>query len=131
MLVWRYGVLAAVIAAVINAIIWLIARALGVSFRVQPPGQTESTVNLLRVILITLVPILLAVGLYVLLQRVTRRPFLVFLVIALVVFVLSLLPPLSAADETGTHVALILMHIVATLAVLAGVYRFEQQRTRL
>lgn len=131
MLVWRYGVLAAVIAAVINAIIWLIARALGVSFRVQPPGQTESTVNLLRVILITLVPILLAVGLYVLLQRVTRRPFLVFLVIALVVFVLSLLPPLSAADETGTQVALILMHIVATLAVLAGVYRFEQQRTRL
>ncbi len=131
MLVWRYGVLAAVIAAVINAIIWLIARALGVSFRVQPPGQTESTVNLLRVILITLVPILLAVGLYVLLQRVTRRPFLVFLIIALVVFVLSLLPPLSAADETGTQVALILMHIVATLAVLAGVYRFEQQRTRL
>jgi len=131
MLVWRYGVLAAVIAAVINAIIWLIARALGVSFRVQPPGQTESTVNLLRVILITLVPILLGVGVYVLLHRVTRRPFLVFLVIALLIFVLSLLPPLSAADETGTQVALILMHIVATLAVLAGVYRFEQQRTRL
>ena len=131
MLVWRYGVLAAVIAAVINAIIWLIARALGVSFRVQPPGQTESTVNLLRVILITLVPILLGVGVYVLLHRLTRRPFLVFLIIALVVFVLSLLPPLSAADETGTQVALILMHIVATLAVLAGVYRFEQQRTRL
>ncbi len=131
MLVWRYGVLAAVIAAVINAIIWLIARALGVSFRVQPPGQTESIVNLLAVILITIVPILLGVGVYVLLHRVTRRPFLVFLIIALVVFVLSLLPPLSAADETGTQVALILMHIVATLAVLAGVYRFEQQRTRL
>lgn len=131
MLVWRYGVLAAVIAAVINAIIWLIARALGVSFRVQPPGQTESTVNLLAVILITIVPILLGVGVYVLLHRVTRRPFLVFLIIALVVFVLSLLPPLSAADETGTQVTLILMHIVATLAVLAGVYRFEQQRTRL
>jgi len=131
MLVWRYGVLAAVIAAVINAIIWLIARALGVSFRVQPPGQTESTVNLLAVILITIVPILLGVGVYVLLHRLTRRPFLVFLIIALVVFVLSLLPPLSAADETGTQVALILMRIVATLAVLAGVYRFEQQRTRL
>lgn len=131
MLVWRYGVLAAVIAAVINAIIWLIARALGVSFRVQPPGQTESTVNLLRVILITIVPSLLGVGVYVLLHRVTRRPFLVFLIIALVVFVLSLLLPLSAADEAGTQVALIPMHIVATLAVLAGVYRFEQQRTRL
>ncbi|MCS7257490.1 MAG: DUF6069 family protein [Thermomicrobium sp.] len=131
MLVWRYGVLAAVIAAVINAIIWLIARALGVSFRVQPPGQTESTVNLLAVILITIVPILLGVGVYVLLHRVTRRPFLVFLIIALVVFVLSLLLPLSAADETGTQVTRILMHIVATLAVLAGVYRFEQQRTRL
>jgi len=131
MLVWRYGVLAAVIAAVINAIIWLIARALGVSFRVQPPGQTESIVNLLAVILITIVPILLGVGVYVLLHRLTRRPFLVFLIIALVVFVLSLLPPLSAADETGTQVALILMRIVATLAVLAGVYRFEQQRTRL
>ena len=131
MLVWRYGVLAAVIAAVINAIIWLIARALGVSFRVQPPGQTESTVNLLAVILITIVPILLGVGVYVLLHRLSRRPFLVFLIIALVVFVLSLLPPLSAADETGTQVALILMRIVATLAVLAGVYRFEQQRTRL
>lgn len=131
MLVWRYGVLAAVIAAVINAIIWLIARALGVSFRVQPPGQTESTVNLLAVILTTIVPSLLGVGVYVLLHHVTRRPFLVFLIIALVVFVLSLLLPLSAADETGTQVALILMHIVATLAVLAGVYRFEQQRTRL
>lgn len=131
MLVWRYGVLAAVIAAVINAIIWLIARALGVSFRVQPPGQTESTVNLLAVILTTIVPSLLGLGVYVLLHRVTRRPFLVFLIIALVVFVLSLLLPLSAADETGTQVTLILMHIVATLAVLAGIYRFEQQRTRL
>ncbi|MCX2728194.1 DUF6069 family protein [Thermomicrobium sp. 4228-Ro] len=131
MLIWRSGVLAAVIAAIINAFLWLIARAVGVSLRVQPPGQTESEVGLPQVVVLTVVPILVGTAFYSFLRRRTQRPFLLFLILAALVFVVLLVPPFAATERPGTRFLLILMHVVATLAVLAGVYRFEQQRSRL
>ncbi len=127
----RYGVIAAVAAALVNALLWFIARAVGVSLRVQPPGQPETEVALLAVVLLTAVPVLLGAGVYALLRRWSRRPFLIFLVLALLVFALLLVPPFAATERPGTRFLLILMHVVATVAVLLGIYRAERQRTRL
>lgn len=127
----RYGILAAAMAALVNAVLWIIARAVGVSLRVQPPGEPESEVSLLAVVILTAVPIVLGTGVYALLRRWSRRPFLIFLVLALLVFALLLVPPFAATERPGTRFLLILMHVVATVAVLLGIYRAERRRARL
>jgi hypothetical protein len=131
MLLLRYGVVAAVLAAIVNAVLWAIARAVGVSLRVQPPGQPESEIGLPQVVILTIVPLLAGTAFYALLRRWTRRPFLIFFIVALVVFAVLLVPPFAATERPGTRFLLILMHVVATLAILAGLYQFERRRVRL
>lgn len=130
MLIWRYGILATLVAAILNAALWGLARALGVSLQVQPPGQPEAIVGLPRAILLTVIPLLVGTAFYTLLRRWTRRPFLTFLILALLIFVILLIPPFAATEHAGTRFVLILMHIVATAALLAGLYRAEVRRAR-
>lgn len=130
MVFWRYGVLATVVAAILNAALWGLARAVGVSLQVQPPGQPETTIGLPQVLLLTVVPLLLGTAFYTLLRRWTRRPFLIFLILALLIFAVLLVPPFAATERAGTRFVLILMHVVATAALLAGLYRAELQRAR-
>lgn len=130
MLIWRHGILATIIAAILNAALWGLARAVGVSLQVQPPGQPETVVGLPRVILLTVLPLLVGTAFYTLLRRWTRRPFLIFLVLSLLIFAILLVPPFAATERAGTRFVLILMHIVATAALLAGLYRAEVRRAR-
>ena len=131
MLLLRYGLVAAVLAAIVNAALWAIARAVGVSLRVQPPGQPETEIGLPQVVILTVAPLLIGTGFYGLLRRWSRRPFLIFVIVALLVFAVLLVPPFAATDRPGTRFLLILMHVVATLAILAGLYQSERQRARL
>ncbi|MCS7051072.1 MAG: DUF6069 family protein [Dehalococcoidia bacterium] len=131
MLVWRYGILATVVAAVLNAALWAIARAVGVSLRVQPPGQPETEVGLPQVVFLTVVPMLIGTAFYTLLRRWARRALLIFTVLAALVFAVLLVPPFAATERAGTRFLLVLMHVVATVAILAGLYRAELGRTRL
>ncbi len=131
MLLLRYGLVAAVLAALVNAVLWGIARAVGVSLRVQPPGQPETEIGLPQVVILTVAPLLIGTGFYGLLRRWSRRPFLIFVILALLVFAVLLVPPFAATDRPGTRFLLILMHVVATLAILAGLYQFERQRAQL
>lgn len=130
MLIWRYGILATLVAAILNAALWGLARALGVSLQVQPPGQPPAIVGLPQVILLTVIPLLVGTAFYTLLRRWTRRPFLTFLILALLIFVILLIPPFAATERAGTRFVLILMHLVATAALLAGLYRAEVRRAR-
>jgi quinol-cytochrome oxidoreductase complex cytochrome b subunit len=107
MLLLRYGVSAAVLAAIVNAVLWA------------------------QVVILTVVPLLAGTVFYALLRRWTRRPFLIFFIVALVVFAVLLVPPFAATERPGTRFLLILMHVVATLAILAGLYQFERRRVRL
>ncbi len=129
-LLW-YGLVATVLAALVNAVLWGIARAVGVSLRVQPPGQPETEIGLPQVVILTVAPLLIGTGFYGLLRRWSRRPFLIFVILALLVFAVLLVPPFAATDRPGTRFLLILMHVVATLAILAGLYQFERQRAQL
>ncbi|MFN3337256.1 MAG: DUF6069 family protein, partial [Thermomicrobium sp.] len=83
MLIWRYGILATAVAAILNAALWGLARAVGVSLQVQPPGQPQAVVGLPQVIFLTAIPLLVGTAGYMLLRRWSRRPFLTFLVLAL------------------------------------------------
>lgn len=123
---WQAGVLGAAVAAVLNAVIYVTARALGTSFVVQPPNRDPSEVSIGAVILITILPLLAATLVYGMLRRLTRRAFRMFIVLAAVVFLVMLIPPLGAARELSTAVALTLMHAVATAAILGALALFER-----
>lgn len=127
---WQAGVLAAVFGAFLNLGIYLIARALGTSFVVQPPGREPAEVSAAGVVLITVVPLLVGAAVYGALRKVTRRPFPAFAVLAAVVFLLSLVPPLTAALRVSTAIVLILMHVVATAVLLVTLYVYERSTFR-
>lgn len=76
MVVVRATVVAAILASLLNAGLWALARAVGISFVVQPPGQLAQEVTVGRVVLLTAVPILLGGAVYSFLRRRLRRAFL-------------------------------------------------------
>ncbi len=123
---WRAGSLAAAIAAVVNVVVYVAARALGTPFVVEPPNQDPSEISASGVIILSIVPLVIATGIYGLLRRFTQKPLRVFLLLALVVFLLLLIPPLGAAREPSTAVVLILMHVVATSSILGALALFER-----
>jgi hypothetical protein len=100
-------------------LVYVLARLAGADLVVAPPGQPTGTVNAVSVVMITLVSGVGALLLALLLRRVVpRRARLVFLVLALIVFALSLMGPLGAARETATAVALSIMHVVVAAAIV-------------
>ncbi len=123
---WQAGSLAAVIAAVVNVAVYVAARALGTPFVVQPPNRDPSEISAGGVIVFSLVPLMIATGIYGLLRRFTRRPLRVFLLLAVIVFLLLLIPPLVTAQDAATAAALILMHVVATVAILVPLALLER-----
>ncbi|MCM8749622.1 DUF6069 family protein [Thermomicrobiaceae bacterium CFH 74404] len=123
---WHAGVLAAIVAVALNVVIYLSADALGASFVVQPPNREPSEVTAGGVVVLTAVPLIIATVVYGVLRRFTRQAFRVFVVLALVVFLILLIPPLGAAPELSTAAALILMHVVATGSILGALALFER-----
>lgn len=116
---WRAGVLAAVAAAVVNVVVFLLARAAGAmpADVLNPMGQP---VGLGSTLLLTLLPPLAAAGLLGLLARLTRRAVPIFLVVAALVFAVMAMSPIGLPGApAGMIAALELMHlVVAVPAVL-------------
>jgi hypothetical protein len=114
------GALAAAAGAtVLNILLFFVGRSLGAF----PPTlliQGEPFA-LLPVVMLSFFPPLLAAALFVLLARFVARPKRIFLVIALIVFVLMFFTPFSIPNvPTVTIVVLELMHVVvAAVAVWA------------
>ena len=115
----RAGLTAGVIAALINAVIYFVTRAiLGGPLLVDTP-VTES-VDLIPIILFSIVPALVAGVLYWLLDRFLKNPNPAFLIIAAVVFVVFAINPITAALSPVTGWALEIMHgVVAVPTVIA------------
>lgn len=126
MRLWHAGLLAAVVAAVVNAGGYALARSLGVSFVVAPPGRDPAEISAAGVVALSAAPLLSATAVYGLLRRLTRQVLRAFTWLAVMVFVLMLIPPLLAAQDAATAAALILMHVVATAAILVSLALFER-----
>lgn len=122
---FRHALLATGLAVLANASLYGLARALGVPFRVVPPGQAPQEVNLASVVLFTAVPMLLGFALYLPLRRRNPRAFSLFVGLALLAFLLLLPPPLVAAPRPDTRAALLLLHVPPVGAYLWGLRRME------
>lgn len=121
---WLAGIIAAVVATIVNTIIYGIARAadwLPQDIIVESPVG-EDPILLQAVIFATVIPILLAAVLYFILARTTAQPIRILWIVGIVVLVLSFIQPFTIEDAPADMiVTLEVMHIVAALVGL-GVF---------
>lgn len=114
--VWRAGLVAAVAAAVVNTLVWLVGQATPAEWDVVQQGATMSVLFFLPAFASVLGIGVGTVGLWLL--RRFSWGLTVWTVLAVVVGVGSMVSPLQAATDTWTGVLLALMHVVVLLAAL-------------
>lgn len=125
----RATLIAAVLAAIANAIVYGIAKALDTlpsDVLVQTPGGQQS-IGLASVIVASAFPIVLGGIVLALLARFTMTPRRNFVILASILVVLSLLSPLTIPDAPSDMIAtLILMHIVAAVVGVGALLRLSR-----
>jgi Family of unknown function (DUF6069) len=122
--VWRAGLLAALAAVVVNALVWvLLQQVLDVGLQVPAqPGSTElSSLPLGSVIGVTAVASLLGTAVLWLLTRRGPSGIRLWAILAVAFGVLSALPAFGLDVSTGRQLGLVLFHLLATVVVLAVV----------
>lgn len=118
-LLW-VGPLAGLSAAVANAVVYLVASAVGAMPRIDVSGLTgQGPITLGAVVLESFVPALLAAALFALFGRFTRRPVRNFRVLAAVLLGLSFAGLLNLPEVPTVMIAtLFIMHVVAGVLIV-------------
>lgn len=120
------GLMAGVVAAVINAVLYLITSAMGFfpSSVITPAGQPFS---LIPVIAMSLLPSVVAGIVYALIARFAQNPNRIFLWVAAAVFVFMFFSPFSLKGApTGMIVTLEIMHVVVAGLVVYFLTRLSR-----
>lgn len=114
------GPLAGLSAAVANAVVYLVASAVGATPRIDVSGLTgQGPITLGAVVLESFLPALLAAAVFALFGRFTRRAVRNFRVLATVLLVLSFAGPLGLPDVPTVMIAsLLIMHVVAAVLIV-------------
>jgi energy-converting hydrogenase Eha subunit B len=111
--------LGGVVASVVNAILYIATQPFGAfpgKFVIRP-GQPGG-IPLAAIIIFCIGPALIATGVLWLLNRFTANPTRIFLIIAVVVFALEIIPPFTVPGiPVLTIVMLQIMHVVAAIAI--------------
>lgn len=112
------GLLAALVAAVANAAVYVVAAAAGaMPQEIVVNGQGPITVSVVAAL--SAQGAVAATIVYALVGRFARRPVRLFRVVAVVVLVLSLVPPFTITGAPITMIlALELMHVVAAVVIV-------------
>ena len=114
-------VLTAVVAA---AVAWIVAGPIaGADFTVQQGDRDPMDIGIALVVLTALVAGLAAWGSLAFLERLTARAATIWTAIAAIALGVSLLAPLTAEATAGTHVSLVLLHLVVGAVLIAGLRR--------
>jgi len=118
--VLKYGVVAAVVAAVATTVLAAIASAAGVSFT---NSHSEDSIPIPTFTVFTLIFSLIGVGIAAVLARKARRPRTTFLRTAIVLLVLSFIPDLTFGFDAGSTLTLMGLHLVAAAIVIPTLVR--------
>ena len=115
----RGGVIGTLIALVLNVIIYFVTSATNVPLSIVGNSNFD-TVPLIAVILLTIVPSIGAALFLWALDKFTAKPVEIFLWIALILGLLSLLPTFFATETRGAFIGLGLMHVAAAMGIVWG-----------
>jgi Family of unknown function (DUF6069) len=122
--VWRAGLLAALAATVVNALVWvLLQQVLDVGLQVpaQPGGTELSSLPFGAVVGVTAFAGLVGAAVLWLLTRRGPSGIRLWAILAVAFGALSALPAFGLDVSTGRQLGLVLFHLVATVVVLAVV----------
>ncbi len=119
-LIWQRREVAIVAAVVVNLIILGIGRLAKGELPVAKINGDPQTINVAMVIGVTALVGIIAWGLLAILERMMphARARTIWTVVALVVFLLSLLGPLGSAENTSSKIVLACMHIGAAATII-------------
>lgn len=120
-LIWQRREVAIVAAVVVNLIILGIGRLAKGELPVAKINGDPQTINVAMVIGVTALVGIIAWGLLAILERMMphARARTIWTVVALVVFLLSLLGPLGSAENTSSKIVLACMHIGAAATIIS------------
>ncbi|GEM50190.1 DUF6069 family protein [Deinococcus cellulosilyticus] len=113
---------AALIATVLNVLLFFIAKAAGVQLQVTqgPNSTTLMDLPVIAVILATVIPAYFAAGVYALLQRAGNTGTVIFQVVGWVFLALSMFPVMGLPGDLSLKLVLALMHIIAGVTILTS-----------
>ncbi len=122
---WWVGLVAAASASIANLVyFWVTKSVFGIPYIIPRggPGGPLTAMPAALIIVFNVVPAIGATILLAILGKFVSRPFRVFWIISVAVFILSFMLPLTlpSAVATSTKIGLSLMHIIAA-AVIVGV----------
>jgi Family of unknown function (DUF6069) len=117
------ALMAAGIAACLNAVVYLVARAAGVPFTGRfNPAAPETVVALTDVLGASIIWVVPASAGLLLLNRFLERPSKAFVMIAVTFGLLSVAGPFTFAEATlGTKLSLTAMHLILTAAIVGSI----------
>jgi hypothetical protein len=122
------GLIGGGIAIVGNVILYLLTRVLNISM-VMPMGGPDGPVMDMPIfapIFATLIPAIGATILLALLGRFTKRPYRIFVITAVVFFILTIFTPFTTPLSLAGQLILLAMHVVAAVGITWGLVRFSQ-----
>jgi hypothetical protein len=119
----------ALVAAGAAALVWACARAAGLHLEVTS-GSGTTDVNVVSVVVTTMVVAIAGAGLLRVLERRTTRGLRVWTIVAVTVWALSFLGPLSAT-RPATGLVLAGMHLLVGAVVVVGLRRTHATTTRV
>ncbi|MFJ5048520.1 DUF6069 family protein [Streptomyces sp. NPDC088719] len=110
------------VAVLVPVLVWLVTDpVLGHRLRITDPAAQETLdIGLFPVVLLALLVSLAGWGLLAVLERFTRRPRLLWIVVAAAVLLLSFLPLTGSDMAGGTRAVLALMHVIVGAVLVAG-----------
>lgn len=121
---WWVGLVAAGVAATVNVIFFTITKTLGVPYimPVQGPGSPLEILPVEIVVISSIAPAIGATILYLILGKFLSRPVRIFLIISIIFWVISFIPPLTLPTSVtvSTKASLCAMHVLAG-TVIVGV----------
>jgi Family of unknown function (DUF6069) len=115
----KYTVGAGIVAAIINAILFLVVGIPADQVVDRGNGATE-TIGLMNVIMASIIPTVIAGVVFAVIAKFVPKPFLVFNIIALLVFLFTFFGPLNSIPKASNSTLILLevMHVVVGCAVL-------------
>lgn len=119
--IWRNAVIGAVVAAVINAVLFFVGAAMGGFPQnvITPAGQP---ITVVPVILFSIVPILLGAVGYTILSRFTNRANLIFTIVTVVIFIAMIYSPIPLLQVGAPMLMVILLEIMHVVVAGAAIY---------
>lgn len=125
---WQMRALTIVDAIVVNVVILIVGRVVNGEFPMATVGSDDQSIGLVQVIVVTALAGLGAWGLLALLERTTSRAKAIWMAIAVIVFVLSLLGPLGSEVNASSKVVLACMHASAAATIIPLMWRSAAMR---